>query len=293
MRWNSSSPEHCSRTLLPQIMRPGLFLVVLLLATLTLGALTSPQVAAAAPDTDGTVYVVRAGDTLNRIAARFGVSAAALANANGITNPNRIFVGQRLVIPGTSGSKPAPAPAPGASGGIYIVQPGDTLSKIAARHGTTVAALLALNGLRNPDLIWVGQRLRVSGTGGAPSGGQPAPVSGRWIDVNLRAQRLTAYQGNTPVFSTLISGGLPATPTVVGRFKIYTKLRSTRMTGPGYDLPNVPYTMYFYKGYGIHGTYWHNNFGHPMSHGCVNMRTQDAAWLFNWASIGTTVVTHW
>jgi lipoprotein-anchoring transpeptidase ErfK/SrfK len=122
------------------------------------------------------------------------------------------------------------------------------------------------------------------------------PVSGgrgKWIDVNLSKQRLTAYQGNTPVFSALISGGLPRTPTVVGRFKINTKLRATRMRGPGYDLPNVPYTMYFYKGYAIHGTYWHNNFGHPMSHGCVNMRTSDAAWLFNWAPMGTTVVTHW
>ncbi len=111
--------------------------------------------------------------------------------------------------------------------------------------------------------------------------------------MNLSAQTLTAYQGNTPVFSALISGGLAGTPTVVGRFKIYTKLTSTRMTGPGYDLPNVPYTMYFYRGYAIHGTYWHNNFGTPMSHGCVNMRTQDAAWVFNWASIGTAVVTHW
>ncbi len=86
---------------------------------------------------------------------------------------------------------------------------------------------------------------------------------------------------------------LPRTPTVVGRFRIQTKLTSTRMSGPGYDLPGVPYTMYFYKGYAIHGTYWHNNFGRPMSHGCINMRTPDAAWLFNWASIGTLVVTHY
>lgn len=49
------------------------------------------------------------------------------------------------------------------------------------------------------------------------------------------------------------------------------------MTGPGYDLPNVPYTMYFYQGYGLHGTYWHNNFGTPMSHGCVNMPTPERA----------------
>lgn len=64
------------------------------------------------------------------------------------------------------------------------------------------------------------------------------------------------------------------------------------MTGPDYYLPDVPYTMYFYKGYGIHGTYWHDNFGTPMSHGCVNMRTSEAAWLFDFASVGTLVNVH-
>jgi len=56
------------------------------------------------------------------------------------------------------------------------------------------------------------------------------------------------------------------------------------MSGPGYYLPNVPYVMYFYKGYSLHGTYWHNNFGTPMSHGCVNMRTEEAKWLFEWTT---------
>jgi len=51
--------------------------------------------------------------------------------------------------------------------------------------------------------------------------------------------------------------------------------------------------MYFYEGYSLHGTYWHHNFGHPMSHGCVNMRTSDAAWLYNWASVGTLVNIHY
>jgi LysM repeat protein len=257
-----------------------------------------PRAHAATPDPapaeDGGVYVVRAGDTLNSIAARFGVAPGTLARANGIANPNLIYLGQRLVVPGSAAPAPKPAPAPSASGGTYIVQSGDTLAKIAARYGTSVAALMAANGIRNPNLIWVGQRLVVGkGGGGTKPGQPPAGGAGRWIDVNLSAQRLTAYQGNTPVFSALISGGLPRTPTVVGRFKIYTKLVSTRMTGPGYDLPKVPYTMYFYRGYAIHGTYWHNNFGRPMSHGCVNMRTSDAAWLFNWARIGTPVVTHW
>ncbi len=281
------------------------FVAVLAVAVLMLGASSTlfvPRAHAAAPDpapvADGGIYVVRAGDTLNSIAARFGVSPGALARANGIANPNLIYLGQRLVVPGSAAPAPAAgqqtAPAPSASGGVYIVRPGDTLAKIAARYGTSVAALMRANGIRNPNLIWVGQRL-VIGSGGTTPKPAPAPSggAGRWIDVNLSAQRLTAYEGSTPVFSTLISGGLPRTPTVVGRFKVYTKLVSTRMSGPGYDLPNVPYTMYFYRGYAIHGTYWHNNFGRPMSHGCVNMRTADAAWLFNWARIGTPVVTHW
>jgi lipoprotein-anchoring transpeptidase ErfK/SrfK len=65
------------------------------------------------------------------------------------------------------------------------------------------------------------------------------------------------------------------------------------MSGPGYNLPNVPYTMYFYRGYAIHGTYWHNNFGSPMSHGCVNLATPDAQWLYNWAPMHTRVVSHY
>jgi len=115
------------------------------------------------------------------------------------------------------------------------------------------------------------------------SASSPSASGGRWIDVDLTHQRLTAYQGNTPVFQAIISTGLPNTPTVIGQFRIYWKLTATDMTGPGYHLPDVPYTMYFYGGYALHGTYWHNNFGQPMSHGCVNLRTEDAQWLFDWA----------
>ena len=61
------------------------------------------------------------------------------------------------------------------------------------------------------------------------------------------------------------------------------------MTGPDYSLQDVPYVMYFYKDYGLLGTYWHNNFGTPMSHGCVNLQTNDAKWLYNFASVGTVV----
>ncbi|MGA9378208.1 MAG: L,D-transpeptidase, partial [Phormidium sp.] len=60
----------------------------------------------------------------------------------------------------------------------------------------------------------------------------------------------------------------------------------------GYDVPNVPHTMYFHRGYAIHGAYWHNRFGTPVSHGCINVAPNHAAWLFNWANVGTPVVVH-
>ena len=63
--------------------------------------------------------------------------------------------------------------------------------------------------------------------------------------------------------------------------------------GPGYYLSDVPWVMFFYDEYGFHGTYWHDNFGAPMSRGCVNLRTEDAEWLYHWASVGTPVVVHY
>ncbi len=115
----------------------------------------------------------------------------------------------------------------------------------------------------------------------------------KWIDVDLTHQRLVAYEGNTPVYWVMVSTGLPGTPTVTGQYHIYVKYLKQLMYGPGYYLPDVPYVMYFYEGYGIHGTYWHNNFGHPMSHGCVNAPTPDAAWLYEWAPVGTLVNVHY
>jgi lipoprotein-anchoring transpeptidase ErfK/SrfK len=115
---------------------------------------------------------------------------------------------------------------------------------------------------------------------------------GRWIDVDLGNQKVTAYEGASPVRSFIVSTGTRAHPTVTGQFRVYVKLRATPMAGPGYYLPGVPFTMYFYKGYSLHGTYWHNNFGTPMSHGCINMRTPDAEWMFGFASVGTLVNIH-
>ncbi len=122
----------------------------------------------------------------------------------------------------------------------------------------------------------------------------PTGSSGeRWIDGDLSNQKLVAYEGDTPVYWVTVSTGLPGTPTVTGQYRIYVKYPAQTMSGPGYYLQDVPYVMYFYEGYGIHGTYWHHNFGHPMSHGCVNTPTPDAQWLYNWADVGTLVNVHY
>jgi hypothetical protein len=114
----------------------------------------------------------------------------------------------------------------------------------------------------------------------------------RWIDIDLNHQRVTAYEGRTAVYTTLASTGLPNTPTPPGQFRIWIKLRYDDMAGPGYYLEDVPYVMYFYQGYGLHGVWWHANFGHPMSHGCVNLPAEAAEWLFTWADVGTLVNVH-
>ena len=114
-----------------------------------------------------------------------------------------------------------------------------------------------------------------------------------WIDVDLSQQRLYAYAGDTVVNSFVVSTGTWQTPTVTGKYKIWIKLKSAAMSGPGYYLPDVPYIMYFYKGYGLHGTYWHNNFGTPMSHGCVNLTIPDAEWVYNFTQVGTVVNVHY
>ncbi|MBE8997019.1 MULTISPECIES: L,D-transpeptidase [unclassified Nostoc] len=114
----------------------------------------------------------------------------------------------------------------------------------------------------------------------------------RLIEIDLSEQRLRAWEGKKLVYSYRISGGKRSTPTPIGRFRINSKYRTHRMRGRGYNIPDVPYTMYFYRGYAIHGAYWHNRFGTPVSHGCVNLPVKQARNVYNWASYGTLVVVH-
>jgi LysM repeat protein len=311
----------------------------------------TPQPPPQQPPTKPGTYVVQPGDSFSRIAARYGITAQALAAANGLTTSSVIYTGQVLNIPAAgqtvptevppttpptpvaptavpitqapTGVVPPPVtttPAPAGSPGQvelgkpvkYTVQRGDSLSSIAARFNTTVAALMQLNGIADPNFLYVGQVLtiiqgddqnneRPSGTEVGTPIPTPTPPMGKfgpkWVDVNITTQTMVAYEGQTPVYSARISSGTYNHPTVLGTYRVYAKYVSTRMKGGTqgidyYDIPNVPYTMYFYSGYALHGAYWHHNFGNPMSHGCVNLPVDVSKWMFEWAPIGTMVVTH-
>ncbi|HEX3049513.1 MAG TPA: L,D-transpeptidase family protein [Aggregatilineaceae bacterium] len=181
----------------------------------------------------------------------------------------------------------------------HIVQRGENLSAIASRYGISMDTLIDINGLADPNRLSVGQHLTIPVTHIAyRQGGYQSPDSDltginlvrKQIVVHLKSQRVYAYENGRIVRNVLVSTGLDPNPTVKGEFQIYQKLPSQTMSGPGYYLPGVPFVMYFYQGYGLHGTYWHDNFGQPMSHGCVNLPTPEAKWFYDWAEIGTPVI---
>ncbi len=296
-------------------MRRTLVLFFVLAILLTGVIVATPAVGAAGPEW----VVVGAGETLAAIAARYGTTVQALVKANNLPNANFVYSGQRLLIPPDTAPDPpgAASSAPTASAqppkGIYYnVRPGESLAAVAARFGVSASAIAEANHLKDWNFVWYGQRLLIPGVQDLPVAAPPTasadktltaprvpnpPTTGKWIDVNVSNQTITAYEGGAPIKTVVVSTGLPRTPTVLGSYRIYSKYPAVHMVGgtPGYDyydLPNVPYTMFFFEGYAIHGTYWHNNFGHPMSHGCVNLPTPEAKWFYEWAPVGTPVIVH-
>jgi len=171
---------------------------------------------------------------------------------------------------------------------LYLIQPGDTLWRISERSGVPIDYLVVVNKIANPDLIYAGETLFI------PVWPPIAPTTtlpdSKQIIVVLSTQRVYAYENGQPIKEFIVSTGKYPWLTKKGKFQIYLKLELAHMKGPGYNLKNVPWTMYFDGDNGLHGTYWHHNFGHPMSHGCVNLAIEDAHWLFDWAPLGTPVV---
>ncbi len=262
-------------------------------------------------------HTVQRGENLNGIARLYGLTVQQLMQSNNISNPNVIYPGQQLMVWNapveaapveTAPAEPVSPPvetveiAPAVvSEQTYVVQPGEHLSQIARRFGISWTIIAQANGINNPNHIEAGQTLIIptgstptdlAGTSPAASYAPAAPTiySGKQVIVDLSDSRVYAYQDGVLLRDVLVSTGLPATPTVVGDFNVYVKYTSQTMSGPGYYLPGVPYVMYFYQGYALHGTYWHSNWGNPMSHGCVNMPTPEAEWFFNnFVDVGTPV----
>jgi LysM repeat protein len=258
-----------------------------------------------------TLHTITRGESLASIARQYNITVDQLIQINQITNPNLIHAGRQLTVftapesaapaADPNAAPPPDAPAPAASSTTHVVQPGEHLAGIARRYGVNWVAIAQMNSISNADTIYAGQSLTIPAPGTIPDLGileappvaAPTIFSGRQIVVDLSDQRTYAFENGVLVRNVLVSTGLPATPTVQGDYTVYTKIPSQTMSGPGYYLPGVPFVMYFYQGYSFHGTYWHNNFGFPMSHGCVNMPTPEAEWLYNFASVGTPVHVQW
>jgi LysM repeat protein len=260
-------------------------------------------------------HEVTYGDTLEAIATKYGTTVDLILKGNNIVNANYISPGLTLNIWSSSAAdaETAGAAVSGAGGQnvTHTIKRGEILARIAQEYGVSVADLIRANNLSNPDRIMAGQQLIIPGVSaevaarqqaidyaalqgtnydrGLVSHPEPAIKTGKFILVDLSESMTYAFQDGKMVYSALVSTGLPATPTVVGQFRIYIRYEAQTMSGPGYYLPGVPYVQYFYSGYALHGTYWHNNFGQPMSHGCVNLRNDDALWFFNFGEVGTPV----
>jgi len=269
------------------------------------------------PALDARSYVVQLGDSLTGIAARLNVNVWDLMMTNGLVMGNLLYAGQELIVPGADavegpmdGSPPEaeatatptpearageanePEPEPASTVGTYTVQRGDTLTRIAARFGTSVASISALNGIANPSAIYVGQTLRLKGTAPAPTG------VGQLIVIDLSEQHLYAYQGDQLIYSFVASSGRAPTYTRTGEFRVQSKIPNAY--GSTWNIW-MPYWLGIYWAgsleNGIHAlpetpggqTLWAGYLGTPISFGCIVLGTQEARLLYEWARIGTPV----
>lgn len=253
----------------------------------------APQAATA----QGVSHVVKSGETLAAIAKSYGIPVSSIAQANGITNPNRVYAGQKLVIPD---GVPAPAPEaapPSSENPVYTVERGDTLGGIAATYGTTAAAIAGANGLTSPDRIREGMRLVIP-EGSAPA--SPSPARPTKFVVDISSQHCKLYAGKTVIESWTCSTGRSSSPTKTGTFRVQSKLR--RAYGSRWNLV-MPYWLGIYwagpSENGIHGLPWNAKSGKRtwagmvgtrITYGCVMLNDSAAKKLWDKAYIGMPVI---
>ena len=224
-------------------------------------------------------------------------SAAFLALDNTNTSPT--------VTPTTT---PGTTPAPGTGTGKYVTVSGTGGSGLRCRDAAPSGTVITI----------LADGTRVQLTGALANGWLPVLCAGRagwisaaytigdipagtgelWFDVNLSTQYMRVFSGNSVIMQMYVSTGKPGFNTPTGTFYINRKLPTRTMTGvlggEYYYVPNVPWVMYFTNvGHAIHGAYWHNSFGTPRSHGCINLPVPLAAQLYSITPIGTRMRIHY
>ena len=260
------------------------------------------------------LYTVQPGDTLFLLAGKHGISLTRLMSINGFSSEEWLSLGQELLVPRApvpalqpahpvTGLQPAPPVTGMQPGGtrlaVHTVQTGESLSDIADRYGVNPGALARLNDLQNNSTLEPGRVLRIptenalellEGMSQRLDRAFYPTLTERWVEVDLNQQMAIAYEGVRPVRAFVISSGVGDSPTVTGTYRIWVKIAmqdmrgGNRAAGTAYHVTEVKNVQYFHEDYAFHGTYWHSNFGTPMSRGCINMTEEDAEWLFDWAS---------
>lgn len=263
------------------------------------GATVTPAPVTATPtDAAGAslYHVVQLGDTLGKIGGKYGVTVAAIVQANNIKNPDLLWVGQKLLIPGGAAPKPTATAAAGPT--VYTVAPGDTLSQIAQRFGTTVSAIVAANSLPSADSIIVGTRLlipRAGDSSGASVLGRPTKFV-----VSISQQRCWLYRDDVVIAKWVCSTGRSGSGTMPGTFRIQSKI--AKAYGSTWNIW-MPYWLGIYWAgsteNGIHGLPWNAKtgvqvwtgyVGTPITYGCVMLDNVNAKMLYDVAYIGMPVV---
>jgi len=260
------------------------------------------------PAEAGATHVVQQGETMYHIAQQYGATAQALAELNGIYNPGHIYVGQRLVIPG-SPTAPIVGYQPQHASKTHTVQQGETLLAIAHRYGVTLWMLVEINEISSPGLIYAGQVLAIPPAtpriSNSPSILTPtptptsAPGGAKRILIDISEQHLYAYQDQALVYSFVVSTGKPGAGTRTGAFRVLDKYPNAYAST--WNL-QMPYWMGVYWSgsleNGIHALpilsngqrLWEGYLGTPVSFGCIILGTWEARTLYQWAEIGTPVV---
>jgi LysM repeat protein len=253
----------------------------------------------AAPAEAGASHTVQAGENLYRISLKYGVTMKALAELNGIYNPDQLFLGQTLTIPG-SPAVSSVAYQPQHASTTHTVQRGETLASIASQYGVSLWTLIQVNSIANSALILPGQTLVIPRPSSlaSPSASTVSTGSKR-IVVDLSEQHLYAYQGEALVHSFVVSTGMPGANTATGTFRVLDKYPNAYAST--WNL-QMPYWLGIYWSgsleNGIHALpilsngqrLWEGYLGTPVSYGCIVLGTQQAQTLYYWAEVGTPVV---